>query len=225
MTILDHEICLSWKKEVESDDLKIFTSFQISKSNVVDDMVQSNNILYRDGEHPDHVVVIKYVPYVGMAIYAGSSCNNIQITLYQSLIGDSKRAMDEYTSEIAMGGHNTIVIHNTCEDSLLATPLILDLVVLAELCGRIKVCSFIATKSSPVTQFSITDQTQRAKHRLRAIPAGVIIVELLVQGTVGAQRHSCGQFIVPSTCCHREYSACLYWSATDIEFIIGTKSM
>lgn len=28
-------------------------------------MVQSNNILYKEGEHPDHVVVIKYVPYVG----------------------------------------------------------------------------------------------------------------------------------------------------------------
>lgn len=53
--------------------------------------------------------------------------------------GDSKRAMDEYTSEIMMGGHNTLVIHNTCEDSLLATPLILDLVILAELCSRIKV--------------------------------------------------------------------------------------
>lgn len=80
-------------------------------------MVESNKILYEDNEHPDHVVVIKYVPYVG----------------------DSKRAMDEYTSEIMMGGHNTLVIHNTCEDSLLAAPLILDLVVVAELCARIKV--------------------------------------------------------------------------------------
>lgn len=96
-----------------------FRSKEISKSNVVDDMVASNQLLYAADEHPDHVVVIKYVPYVG----------------------DSKRAMDEYTSEIMMGGHNTLVIHNTCEDSLLATPLILDLVVLAELCARIKVGS------------------------------------------------------------------------------------
>jgi myo-inositol-1-phosphate synthase len=29
------------------------------------------------------------------------------------------------------------VIHNTCEDSLLAAPLIIDLVVLAELCERV----------------------------------------------------------------------------------------
>lgn len=57
--------------------------------------------------------------------------------LFTSFLGDSKRAMDEYTSEIMLGGHNTIVIHNTCEDSLLATPIILDLVILAELCSRI----------------------------------------------------------------------------------------
>ena len=93
-----------------------FRSKEISKSTVVDDRVGSNELLYRPGEHPDHVVVIKYVPYVG----------------------DSKRAMDEYTSEIFMGGRNTIVMHNTCEDSLLAAPLILDLVLLAELCTRIE---------------------------------------------------------------------------------------
>lgn len=96
---------------------KQFRSKEISKSNVVDDMVESNGILYKKNEHPDHVVVIKYVPYVG----------------------DSKRAMDEYTSEIMMGGHNTLVLHNTCEDSLLAAPLILDLVLISELCSRIKV--------------------------------------------------------------------------------------
>jgi len=93
-----------------------FRSKEISKSNVVDDMVASNSILYKPGEHPDHVVVIKYVPTVG----------------------DSKRAMDEYVSEIFMGGLNTIVIHNTCEDSLLASPLIIDLVLLTELCERIE---------------------------------------------------------------------------------------
>lgn len=67
------------------------------------------------GEHPDHVVVIKYVPAVG----------------------DSKRAIDEYYSEIMGGGRSTINIFNECEDSLLATPLILDLTILAELLTRI----------------------------------------------------------------------------------------
>merc|ERR1712157_529338 len=77
-----------------------FRSKEISKSNVVDDMVKSNSILYKDGEHPDHIVVIKYQPYVA----------------------DSKRAMDEYTSEI----------------SLLAAPIILDLCLLTELVTRIQ---------------------------------------------------------------------------------------
>lgn len=31
-------------------------------------MVESNRILYNENEHPDHVVVIKYAPYVGMFI-------------------------------------------------------------------------------------------------------------------------------------------------------------
>lgn len=60
---------------------------------------------------------------------------------YVPNVGDSKRAMDEYVSEIFMGGKNTIAIHNTCEDSLLAAPIILDLVLLAELSTRINLKS------------------------------------------------------------------------------------
>lgn len=93
-----------------------FRSKEISKSNVVDDMIASNAILFPPGSgHIDHTVVIKYVPSVK----------------------DSKRALDEYSSRIFMGGRNTIVLHNTCEDSLLAAPLMLDLVILAELFERI----------------------------------------------------------------------------------------
>ncbi|NXT26708.1 INO1A synthase, partial [Syrrhaptes paradoxus] len=101
-----------------------FRSKEISKSNVVDDTVQANPVLYGPQDKPDHCVswgtgdrgdtrdddggdgdvawqvVIKYVPYVG----------------------DSKRALDEYTSEIMMGGTNTIVIHNTCEVGDRAVP-------------------------------------------------------------------------------------------------------
>lgn len=94
-----------------------FRSKEISKSTVIDDMVESNPILYKKGETPDHVVVIKYVPAVG----------------------DSKRALDEYENEIFMGGRNTISIHNTCEDSLLAAPVILDLVLLTELLTRVSI--------------------------------------------------------------------------------------
>lgn len=92
-----------------------FRSKEISKSNVVDDMVEANNVLYQPGEHPDHTVVIKYMPAVG----------------------DNKRALDEYYAEIFMGGHQTISLFNVCEDSLLASPLIIDLVVIAEMMTRV----------------------------------------------------------------------------------------
>jgi myo-inositol-1-phosphate synthase len=92
-----------------------FRSKEISKSNVVDDMVEANNVLYTPGEHPDHTVVIKYMPAVG----------------------DNKRALDEYYAEIFMGGHQTISLFNVCEDSLLASPLIIDLVLIAEMMTRI----------------------------------------------------------------------------------------
>ncbi|KMU88422.1 LOW QUALITY PROTEIN: inositol-3-phosphate synthase [Coccidioides immitis H538.4] len=92
-----------------------FRSKEISKSNVVDDMVAANHVLYKKGEHPDHTVVIKYMPAVG----------------------DIKRALDEYHAEIFLGGHQTISMFNVCEDSLLASPLILDLVLLAEVMTRV----------------------------------------------------------------------------------------
>ncbi|CDO93983.1 unnamed protein product [Kluyveromyces dobzhanskii CBS 2104] len=95
-----------------------FKSKEISKASVVDDIIASNQILYNDrlGNKIDHCIVIKYIPAVG----------------------DSKVAMDEYYSELMLGGHNRISIHNVCEDSLLATPLIIDLLVMAEFCSRIK---------------------------------------------------------------------------------------
>ncbi|XP_048480364.1 inositol-3-phosphate synthase [Plutella xylostella] len=137
-----------------------FRSKEISKSNVVDDMVASNSILYKPGEKPDHVVVIKYVPYVG----------------------DSKRAMDEYTSEILLHGTNTIAMHNTCEDSLLATPLILDLVLLAELMQRV---SFAPSGSQDYTAmhpvYSILSYLLKAP----LVPGGAPVVNAL-----GSQRRA-----------------------------------
>lgn len=112
---------------------KQFRSKEISKSSVIDDMVHANHLLY-DGHkkeiqskaqkqivtddkraHPDHCVVIKYMPAVG----------------------DNKRAMDEYYSELAMGGRNMICMFNECQDSLLAMPIILDLAIIAELLTRV----------------------------------------------------------------------------------------
>lgn len=100
---------------------KQFRSKEISKSSVIDDCIDSNDILYpkgaaSDGEKPvDHCIVIKYM----------------------KAVGDSKVAMDEYYSELMLGGHNRISIHNVCEDSLLATPLIIDLLVMTEFFSRL----------------------------------------------------------------------------------------
>lgn len=115
-----------------------FRSKEISKASVVDDMVhvsfpplslfrtvpnptcshsQSNSLLYKPitpakdqvlqvgdkvqtTETPDHLVVIKYMPSVG----------------------DDKRAIDEYYSEIGMGGRNTMVRFLFFLSSLSAPP-------------------------------------------------------------------------------------------------------
>ena len=92
-----------------------FRSKEISKSGVIDDIVESNKMLYPNGNGPDHIVVIKYVPAVG----------------------DSKRALDEYESEIYCGGRQTMSLHIVCEDSLLAVPLMIDLVLLTDLLGML----------------------------------------------------------------------------------------
>jgi myo-inositol-1-phosphate synthase len=135
-----------------------FRSKEISKSNVVDDMVASNHILYAPDEHPDHVVVIKYVPYVG----------------------DSKRALDEYTSRIFLGGHNTIAMHNTCEDSLLAAPLIIDLIVIMELLERITVKEG-DDESSPFEKLHPVQALLSYLLKAPVVPAGTPVVNALMK--------------------------------------------
>ncbi|CAN1343372.1 Inositol-3-phosphate synthase [Linum perenne] len=150
-----------------------FRSKEISKSNVVDDMVSSNAILYEPGEHPDHVVVIKYVPYVA----------------------DSKRAMDEYTSEIFLGGTNTIVMHNTCEDSLLAAPIILDLVLLAELSTRIQLK---AEGEGQVPLFPPSGYHSQLPHK----------------GSIGSTRDTSGECTVKAKGNAGEHPESLCWSGS-----------
>ncbi len=105
-------------KNLQED--KCFQSKKISKAGVLDDAIKSNELLYPREEGKDkidHEVVIKYVPFVG----------------------DSKRALDEYSSQIFLNGTNTISSYNVCEDSLLAVPLMYDMVVLGELFTRMQV--------------------------------------------------------------------------------------
>lgn len=96
------------------DETPQFRSKEITKRNVIDDIVDENPKLFTEGK-PEHCVVIKYI----------------------KAVGDSKRAMDEYHSELFMDGRSNIVIHNTCEDTLLAVPLILDIIIFSEFFSRI----------------------------------------------------------------------------------------
>jgi myo-inositol-1-phosphate synthase len=130
-----------------------FRSKEISKSSVVDDMVAANSILYRPGEHPDHCIVIKYMPHVG----------------------DSKRALDEYYSEIFLGGRQTIAMHNTCEDSLLAAPLIVDLAVMAELMTRV----FWRESGSEWKRFDSVMSVLSYMLKAPVVPEGVPVVNSL----------------------------------------------
>lgn len=88
-----------------------------SKSRVIEDIVDSNGLLYQGGDDvPDHVVVVKYVPF----------------------LGDSKRDVSEYTSETWMDCRYSTIMHNECLDSALCSPLILDLAIFAELFSRVE---------------------------------------------------------------------------------------
>ena len=85
---------------------------------MLDDAIKSNKILYPQGKDKiDHDVIIRYVPFVG----------------------DSKRAIDEYSSQIFLNGTNTICTYNICEDSLLAVPIMIDIIVIGELFTRMKI--------------------------------------------------------------------------------------
>jgi myo-inositol-1-phosphate synthase len=133
-----------------------FKSKEISKASVIDDAVSANGILFTDGEKPDHTVVIKYVPSVG----------------------DSKRALDEYYSRIFLGGTNTLVLHNTCEDSLLAVPVMLDLILCLELFQRIEVHRISDTETS---SGELSTVCSLLSYWLKApqVPSGVTVVNAL----------------------------------------------
>jgi myo-inositol-1-phosphate synthase len=92
-----------------------FKSKEISKKSCIDDILASNKVLFPESTKIDHEIIIKYVPFTG----------------------DSKKAIDEYMSSIFLNGNHTLVLYNVCEDSLLAAPIILDLLLITEMFERI----------------------------------------------------------------------------------------
>lgn len=88
-----------------------------SKSAPLENISNSNNILYPGKESIDHTVVISYVKD----------------------FGDTKRAFDEYSSRVFMNGQNNMIIYNQCPDTLLAVPIMLDLIILTEFFERVQI--------------------------------------------------------------------------------------
>ncbi|SOS77048.1 inositol-3-phosphate synthase [Plasmodium sp. gorilla clade G1] len=139
-----------------SSDLQ-FYSKKVSKSNLICDYVRANENLYVDDEKDTNVLVKKSIDYC-----EGDSLNekgkvsadieddctyveslekqkvNSEIVIkYVPYVGDDKKAIDEYISEIFMNGKNTIVLYNICQDSMLASPILIDLILLVELSQRV----------------------------------------------------------------------------------------
>ena len=92
-----------------------FQSKEQTKRDVIDDVIESNPYLFK--ERPEHLVRIDYV----------------------RAAGDTKRAIDEYSSELVFGKRHNLVLYNTCEDSFLAVPLMYDIIVFAELFTRVTI--------------------------------------------------------------------------------------
>lgn len=126
-----------------------------SKSRVIEDIVASNGVLYPPGDSgPDHVVVVKYVPF----------------------LGDSKRDVSEYTSETFMDSHYTSIMHNECMDSALCAPLIIDLAVLTELFSRV---TYRVDESQEYASMSPVMSVMGFYMKIPRVPGGEAIVNAL----------------------------------------------
>ncbi|KAI4837857.1 hypothetical protein MKS88_003276 [Plasmodium brasilianum] len=138
-----------------SSDLQ-FYSKKISKSNLICDYVKANEHLYADEDIENPFALNNEEYYKGDSLVTATTENkemeeeyayaeaiekqkvNSEIVIkYVPYVGDDKKAIDEYISEIFMNGKNTISLYNVCQDSLLASPLLLDLILVVELAQRV----------------------------------------------------------------------------------------
>ncbi|VWU52000.1 inositol-3-phosphate synthase [Hepatocystis sp. ex Piliocolobus tephrosceles] len=145
-----------------SSDLQ-FYSKKISKSNLICDYVKANDNLYVSDDDmneknmrskhkniknndfckgdslistsTDTVEIEKDCAFTDML--EKQKVNSDIVIKYVPYVGDDKKAMDEYISEIFMNGKNTICLYNICQDSLLASPILIDLILLVELSQRV----------------------------------------------------------------------------------------
>jgi myo-inositol-1-phosphate synthase len=70
-------------------------------------------------------------------------------------------------------------MHNTCEDSLLATPIILDLVILCELCERIYVRKMDDSENNNFERFHAVLSVLSYLLKAPLVPPGTPVVNAL----------------------------------------------
>ena len=106
-----------------------------------------------------------------------------------------------FTDQLFMGcfyiflstGLNTISIHNTCEDSLLAAPLIIDLIILSELMTR------ITYKTDAMAEYEIFDSVLSiCSYLMKApmVPKGVYLVLTCERVCNSCLRNICTRWVV-----------------------------
>lgn len=89
-----------------------------SKSSMTSAMEVRNPLMYeRQGKTIDRLVTIDYV----------------------KRYGDNKRALDDFTSSLLFGGQYDVSVRNICPDTLLAVPIMFDLVIFTALLDRVYV--------------------------------------------------------------------------------------
>ncbi|KJP85575.1 hypothetical protein AK88_04796 [Plasmodium fragile] len=162
-----------------SSDLQ-FYSKKISKSNLICDYVKANEHMYADEEEeaamsPNFTkqstdyckgdsllstttdVTDLEADYAYVDAIENQKVNSEIVIKYVPYVGDDKKAIDEYISEIFMNGKNTISLYNVCQDSLLASPILIDLILLVELSQRVyfKGASLGASSIVPPAQSNI----------------------------------------------------------------------
>lgn len=109
-----------------------FQSKEVSKSEVITDLIESNPKLFGN-EKPEHTVVIKYI----------------------KAVGDEKRAIDEYYCELPFGEKYTMLLYNICPDSVLACGVIYDIIRFSDLLSRVEISNSKGTKKrlNPVLNY------------------------------------------------------------------------
>ena len=125
----------------------------------------------------------------------------------EELLAGSKRALDEDILQIFRGGQQCVVLHNTCEDSLLASPLYFVLANTTELQG-------IEVSTDGGETFGPTRHVLSILSYLLKAPVVLQGIQDLLRALVG--------FPAETTCCLSEYFVCsLVW---DLDVCNGVAS-